>query len=119
MCAQYTIQNGSTVMTGVLREAFLTLEFLQSSGTQCPCADVVSSWDDGGCRQGRRMPLKKCLCSEVESSRKDMVVVMHGGYRCCTKHPEGTRVQIRDASSLRVGSVADNIKETFTTLIVS
>jgi hypothetical protein len=27
---------------------------LVSSGTYCPCTDVVSSGDDGGCRQERR-----------------------------------------------------------------
>jgi hypothetical protein len=44
-------------------------ESLRSSGTEYPCADVVSSDNKDGCRQNRRMPWKKC--------ENDMVIITY------------------------------------------
>jgi hypothetical protein len=70
---------------------------------------VISSGDDGGCRQERR-EAKACVWTCFFLSGSDRVVVVHDGVCCCIKHSEGTHAKLGDEASLRGGSVADSIR---------
>jgi hypothetical protein len=54
----------------------LQVDFLMSSGSYYPCADVFSSGDDGVYRQERWDALRNCQCLDVNSSRMVVDVVV-------------------------------------------
>jgi hypothetical protein len=44
---------------------------------------------------------KKGLCLDVVPSENDRTVVVHGGDRCCNKHPEKVHFKLRVEAPLR------------------